>query len=190
MDRNCGICGCKTCQAFEKELIYGNKVTLDCPFYEEQKLVQKLNGLDYDFLLHPLPNELSVRKTILPFRPDITERLGIVQGDLVLGRPAGAGCPVQHVLRVISSDYITGLIECHVVGPQASRNKLPYDIKAYHMHSFEGIVEVTKAEPLFGKRQRFLPASCMMNIVHTAVVSMVLGKSYGTQVILEDIRIL
>jgi uncharacterized Fe-S cluster-containing protein len=190
MDRNCGLCGCKSCEDFRLALVGGIKTTDDCPFWKGNKTVQNLNNLDYDFILHPFPDEPSTRKTILPFRPDITERLYVKKGDLILGRPAGAGCPVQHVLKVISADYVTGLMECHVVGPQESRLHHTYDIKAYHIHAFEGIAEPVNSEPEFGKRQRFLPSFCMMDLVHTAVVSMVLGKTHGTHVRLEDVRII
>lgn len=78
-------------------------------------------GHAYEFVLHPLPGEVSARKIVLPFRPDLTERLAIQPGDLVVGRPMGAGCPVPHVLQVIEADYLTGLLFTWVVGPMAIR---------------------------------------------------------------------
>jgi hypothetical protein len=38
-------------------------------------------------------------------------------------------------------------------------------------------------------RQRFLPGYCMMNLAHTGVVNMVLAKSAGLHVRVEDIRL-
>jgi uncharacterized Fe-S cluster-containing protein len=58
------------------------------------------------------------------------------------------------------------------------------------MVGFEGIAHVVTQAPEFGRRQRFLPGFCMMNVAHTGVVNMVLGKSCGLYVRLEDIRIL
>ena len=42
--------------------------------------------------------------------------------------------------------------------------------------SMLGIAEVIHHAPVIGKRQRFLPGYCMLNLSHTAVVNMVLKK--------------
>jgi uncharacterized Fe-S cluster-containing protein len=120
----------------------------------------------------------------------MTERMNIVPGDIVLGRPAGAGCPVQHVIKVIRSDNITGVITGHVVGPQFARTGDVKDVKEYHMLGFEGIASEKRKEPQFGKRHYFLPGSCMMHRAHTGLVSMLIEKPYGTQIRIEDIIIL
>ena len=150
-------------------------------------------GQRYDFVLLPLPGETSARKFILPFRPDITERFEIKKDDIVTGRPAGAGCPVQHVIRVISADMVTGVITGHVVGPEHSREKDANnvkDVKEYHMLGFEGMASVVNERPEFGRRHYFLPGSCMMHRAHTGLVSMVIERPYGTQIRIEDIIIL
>jgi uncharacterized Fe-S cluster-containing protein len=173
----------------------------DCPFYlgpddtDSVPLTSKYSGTDilgqtYDFVLLPLPGETSARKTILPFRPDITERYEISRGDIVTGRPAGAGCPVQHVIRVTSADPVTGTITGHVVGPDRARDGIVKDVKEYHMLGFEGIASVINRKPEFGRRHYFLPGSCMMQRAHTGLVSMVIERPYGTQVRVEDIIIL
>jgi uncharacterized Fe-S cluster-containing protein len=137
-----------------------------------------------------MPGEPSARKIILPFRADLVERWNIVPGDLVLGRPMGQGCPVQHVLRVIHANPVTGVLTCHTVGPHAARQGGAKDVQAYHVIGFEGMADVVKRRPEFGFRQSFLPSFCMMQAAHTGVVNTVLEKSAGLQVRVEDIRIL
>ncbi len=213
--KNCGNCGAATCKEFEECLISGEKALSDCPFYKDEQTAADLKkpfegsrgcgensgcsytGSDildirYDFVLHPIGNEPSARKIILPFRPDITERLKIVKGDILLGRPQGAGCPVQHVLSVIDADYLTGVITSHVVSPMIARENpgRVKEIRAYHIAGFEGVVQTINNEPRFGRRQKFLPGFCMMNLAHTGVVSMLVEKESGLHARVEDIRII
>lgn len=202
--KNCGACGAATCKDFTKLLENGKRNPADCPFFpgdrsssvtggdQEAKYGDgDIHGDPYDFILHPLPGEPSARKIVLPFRPDMTEKLGIKKGDVVLGRPMGAGCPVQHTLSVIEADYLTGLLTCHVVSPLEARRRGDEvkSISAYHIIGFEGIARTVNREPVFGRRQKFLPGFCMMYLAHTGVVNMVLENSYGTHVRVEDIRI-
>jgi uncharacterized Fe-S cluster-containing protein len=171
----------------------------ECPYYSSVNIINNLRpvnytgrditGQKYDLVLLPLPGETSARKFILPFRPDITEKYDIKKGDVVIGRPAGAGCPVQHVIRVMSSDHITGVIMGHVVGPEHARGKEVKDVKEYHMVGFEGMASVIDRRPEFGKRYYFMPGSCMMHRTHTGLVSMIIERDYGTQIKLEDIII-
>jgi uncharacterized Fe-S cluster-containing protein len=147
-------------------------------------------GDPFDFILHPLPGECSARKILLPFRPDLVERWDIQPGDILTGRPMGAGCPVQHVLKVLSASMVSGVIVTHVVGPLFSRGREVKDLEAYHIIGFEGMAEIIRQAPVFGKRMRFLPAYCMMNLSHTGVVNQLFSKKEGLQVRVEDIRIL
>lgn len=154
-------------------------------------------GHPWDFVLSPLPGEPSARKIVLPFRPDLVEKWAITRGDIVLGRPAGAGCPVQHVLRVIKADTVTGVLETWVVGPAFARGRSTgggdaevKDVSAYHMLGFEGLATDVRRTPVFGARHTFLPGFCMMHLNHTGLVNLVLGKEAGLHVRLEDIRIL
>ncbi|MBN1432231.1 MAG: Fe-S cluster protein [Methanomicrobiaceae archaeon] len=202
--KNCGACGAPTCEEFILLLEKGKKERGDCPFFTGKKAAaaspgeltanydeSDILGESYDFILHPLPGEPSARKIVLPFRPDMTEKLEIGKGDLVLGRPMGAGCPVQHVLSVIEADYLTGLLTCHVISPLLARERSDEvkTVSAYHIIGFEGIAQTVNREPVFGRRQRFLPGFCMMYLAHTGVVNMVLENSYGTHTRVEDIRI-
>jgi uncharacterized Fe-S cluster-containing protein len=201
--KNCGLCGTDSCEHFLGAINRRQKSYTDCPFY----LVKKKPALEagyseafyaetdvlgnaYDFILKPLPGEISARKIVLPFRSDLVEKLAIVKGDLVLGRPMGAGCPIPHVLRVIEADYNTGLLYTWVVGPQYSRDQAVKDLTAYHMIGFEGIADQIRKGPEFGKRVTFLPGFCMMNLNHTGLVNLLLQQTAGWRVRLEDIRIL
>jgi Predicted Fe-S protein len=210
--KNCGACGSQTCSDFVGRLEAGLTELDMCPFYSienivrPEKIVSRENlmiqarnitysgidvaGKEYDFVLLPFPDEPSARKFIVPFRADLVELWGIKKGDLVTGRPAGPGCPVYHALRVLSANPVTGVIECHTVGPMAARKEDVRDVQAYHVHAFEGIASTVKKPPVFGTRQYFLPGNCMIGLAHTALVNMVFQKPSGTHVRLEDIRIL
>ena len=198
--KDCGACGAPTCEAFIALVREGEKDLPDCISYstdlapsrfesETRYTGRDILGTEYDFILEPLPGEVSARKIILPFRPDLVEKWEIVPGDIVVGRPMGAGCPVQHVLSVIRANPVTGLLTCLVVGPRASRGGEFKEIEAYHIVGFEGISRTVRREPTFGMRQRFLPGSCMMNLAHTGVVNMVLAQSSGLHVRVENIRL-
>ena len=196
--KNCGACGHSRCDDFMAAVKNGAVGPESCPFFSvstpEIELLHNYSGSDvlgqkYSFVVQSLPGEPSARKTILPFRPDLVEKWGIVKGDIVVGRPTGAGCPVQHVIRVIEADNDTGIITGHVVGPMYSRGKEVKDVKAYHMIGFEGKALPITEEPQFGKRFAFLPGQCMMNRTHTGIVNMVIRKPWGIQVRIEDIII-
>ena len=198
--KDCGACGAKGCNDFLAMMGQGTKSPVDCPYYgpSAQTVVANISaragtdvcGREYDFIIGPLPGEPSARKIILPFRAELVERWEIVRGDIVIGRPMGQGCPVQHVLRVLKANPVTGVLTCHTVGPREARQCGGKDVQAYHVIGFEGMAEVVKRPPEFGFRQFFLPSFCMMQVAHTGVVNMVLEKTAGIQVRVEDIRIL
>ena len=200
--KNCGLCGEKSCQSFLQRVALGEKGYETCPYYggsAEQTYAECLeccySGYDlldnpYDFVLTPLPGEVSARKIVLPFRSDSVEKLNIASGDIVLGRPMGAGCPIPHALRVIKAEPVTGLLYTWVVGPKYSRDCAVKDVAAYHMIGFEGLITDVRVEPQIGCRATFLPGLCMMNLNHTGLVNMILQKKEGLHVRLEDIRIL
>jgi len=193
--KNCGLCGAKTCLAFLEMVRSGERSYPDCPSYQEtggEQAAQDLRdilGNPYDFVLDPAPGEPSARKIVLPFRPDLVERWGSAEGEIVLGRPMGAGCPVQHVLRVIDANPVTGVLTTHVVGPAFSRGASCHDVQAYHMIGFEGLARVIRRPPTFGMRQRFLPGFCMMALTHTGVTNMVIERPEGLLIRVEDIRL-
>ncbi len=195
-DRNCGLCGAKTCEEFRAFLKSGQKEKNDCPFenYDENTTLSENDNLDfhgnsYDFLLKPANNEVSARKIIRPFRTDLIEKLEIKKGDIVVARPMGAGCPVTHVLEVYEVDELAGLLYTWVVGPQYSRNKEVKDIKAYSMVGFEGIAEDISIYPKVGKTAGFMPNFCMLRLTHYGLVNKVLNTKEGLLVRIEDIHI-
>jgi uncharacterized Fe-S cluster-containing protein len=199
--KNCGACGSATCTEFSARLSAGTANMTQCPFHvpsvqiRDAEIASAYSGRDivgqtYDFAICPLPGEPSARKIVLPFRPDIVDRMEIAAGDIVTGRPTGAGCPVQHVIRVISVDYVTSVITGHVVGPSFSRGSDVKDVREYHMLGFEGRAVTVDKEPAFGMRQSFLPGFCMMGRAHTGLVNMVIAKPWGLHVRVEGIVIL
>ncbi|NMB77927.1 MAG: Fe-S cluster protein [Methanomicrobiales archaeon] len=205
--KDCGACGAASCADFLVLMQRGEKVPEDCPFHalcsgpaagtcgadtarDAEYSGTDVSGRSYDFVLGPLTNEPSARKIILPFRADLVERWNIVPGDIVLGRPMGQGCPVQHVLRVIDANPVTGVLTCHTIGPKAARKGTVKDVQAYHVIGFEGFAMVVKKAPEFGLRQSFLPSFCMMDTAHTGFVNMVLVQSGKLHVRVEDIRVL
>ncbi|MCK9632770.1 MAG: Fe-S cluster protein [Methanoregula sp.] len=199
--KDCGACGVASCDDFVKAVKKKNKANEDCTFYSPEPLGPTdktsysgtdVTGAKYDFIIRAFPGEPSARKFVVPFRADLVEKWDIQKGHLVLGRPAGPGCPIYHALRVLSANPITGVIECHTVGPlEARKEQGPvHDVQAYHVHAFEGIAETVLRPPTLGLRQRFLPGYCMIDLSHTALVNMVLKKKDGVHVRVEDIRIL
>ncbi|HJJ90243.1 MAG TPA: Fe-S cluster protein [Methanocorpusculum sp.] len=209
--KNCGSCGMSSCDAFIAAMNAGCKTADECPYYstplKKQDVIFSnsspvcdletvysgvdITGVAYDFIITALPGESSARKIILPFRSDLVEVLGIVAGDIVTGRPTGAGCPVQHVIKVLEVDPGSGLITGHVVGPAFARgNDNIVDLKHYHMIGFEGIANVIRKIPKFGLRMPFFPGTCMMHRTHTGIVNMIMRKSYGLHVRVEGIVIL
>ena len=199
--KDCGACGLPSCEDFTKAVKKKKKTNHDCTFYSLEQPGPRdkteysgtdVTGAKYDFVLRAFPGEPSARKFIVPFRADLVEKWAIKKGDLVTGRPAGPGCPIYHVLRVLSANPITGVLECHTVGPLEARKETGavHDVQAYHVHAFEGIAETVIRPPTLGLRQRFLPGYCMIDLSHTALVNMVLKKKEGVHVRVEDIRIL
>jgi len=198
--RNCGACGATTCGDFLTLARQGKKELMDCPYYPRRTSANPVQagpsfsgrdilGFDYDFVVRPFPEEPSARRSIQPLRSDLFERWGIEPGDILRGRPVEPSCPIQHVLRVLSVDPVTGILTCHTVGPAVGRKSARvHDIRAYHEIGFEGIAEAVRHEPVVGFRMRFLPVNCMRQMVHSGVVQMVLNKSFGTHVKIEDIQ--
>ncbi|MEN6611269.1 MAG: (Fe-S)-binding protein [Methanoregulaceae archaeon] len=198
--RNCGACGIGNCNNFLFLAKTGKKDLRDCPFYprrgESGQLLtppvysgKDILGLDYDFVVKPFPDEPSARRYIQPLRTDLIERWEIKPGDILRGRPVEPSCPVQHVLRVMSVDPVTGILACHTVGPAVARKSTKvHDIRAYHEIGFEGVADIVRHEPVVGFRMRFLPANCMRQMVHSGVVQMVLRKSFGVHVRVEDLQ--
>lgn len=199
--KDCGACGSKTCSEFIAFAHAGKKDLADCPFYRNPSAGdtslpapsawsgKDISGFDYDFVLEPFPGEPSARKHIQLFRSELIEKWGIKPGDIIMGRPVEPGCPIHHILRVLKVDDVTGIITCYAVGPYAARKSTGvHDIHAYREIAMEGMVMTVKHEPVLGFRQRFLPANCMRQMVHSGVVQMALKKTGGMHVRMEEIQ--
>ncbi|PKL59960.1 MAG: Fe-S cluster protein, partial [Methanomicrobiales archaeon HGW-Methanomicrobiales-4] len=84
--RNCGACGLESCDKFIDEVRKGTHTELDCPYYitdtshSSPEFVspsypdKDILGNPIEFVLEPLPGEISARKLLLPFRPDLVEK--------------------------------------------------------------------------------------------------------------------
>ncbi len=199
--KNCGACGSRTCGEFLGSAQTGKKDLADCPFYRNPSADDKglpapsawsgkdISGFDYDFVLEPFPGEPSARKHIQLFRSELIEKWGIKPGDIIMGRPVEPSCPIHHILRVLKVDPVTGIITGYAVGPQAARrSEKLHDVHAYREIAMEGMVMAVKHAPLLGFRQRFLPANCMRQMVHSGVVQMALKKTGGMHVRMEEIQ--
>lgn len=197
--KNCGMCGDISCSMFQQSVQSGIKKYTDCPFVHNGDLNNMdmsanfsetdLHGNVYDFLLTPANNEISARKIIRPFRADLIDKLAIVKGDYIMGRPMGAGCPVTHVLKVYNVDELSGVLYTWAVGPAFSRNGEVKDIRAYAMTGFEGIAKNIKVYPQIGKTAGFMPSFCMLRLTHYGLVNELLNTSEGLLIRIEDIHI-
>jgi len=199
--KDCGACGSKTCREFIGFARSGKKDLADCPNYRNPGAGDEtlpapsawtgkdISGFDYDFVLEPFPGEPSARKHIQLFRSELIEKWGIGPGDIIMGRPVEPSCPIHHILRVLKVDPVTGIITCYAVGPFVARKSTKlHDVHAYREIAMEGMVMAVKHEPMLGFRQRFLPANCMRQMVHSGVIQLALKKSTGMHVRIEEIQ--
>ncbi len=145
---NCGSCGFKTClqfyevilkdQAEIKRCVYMNKMPLpeasadndseNAPFIN--KWVDSL-GREFDFILEPFKEkEGGILEFIHPFNTNIIADLKLKKGDIIIGRPLAAGCPVTHCGKIMDID-LSGIIKWSVIGPLTVRNKPFLDIGNY-----------------------------------------------------------
>lgn len=198
--KNCRLCGEGSCNDFIEGIIQERKSYTDCPFYTKNETIieneneanfddKDFHDNQFDFLLKPVGDEISARKIIRPFRSDLIQYFSIKEGDIVMGRPMGAGCPVTHVLKVYHIDDMTGVLYTWSVGPKFAREGKVIDIKAYYMVGFEGIAANVVKEPKVGKTAGFLPSFCMLRLTHYGLVNMVMDTEEGLFVRVEDIHI-
>lgn len=199
-NRNCGLCGEKSCEEFQDAVNRKEKPFDKCPFYAEHEKENQhekemicdsvdTHGHVFDFLLGAVNGEISARKIIKPFRSDLIEKFNITKGSIVMGRPVGAGCPVTHVMKVYDVDELSGILYTWVVGPGYSRNNDVIDIRSYSMTGFEGIAKNIVEEPKVGKKAGFMPGFCMLRLTHYGLVNMVMETKEGLLVRIEDIHI-
>ena len=145
------------------------------PSRRDAVVIGLIDGYEADFVLAPLSGEPSCREILFPLAaPD----LGV--GDVIRYRPLG--CPITHFARIIAKR--DGLLVVHIVGPRHRLGDTGFhftDIGLCMVIGFEGTVEGNL--PSVGQTVRFLPAECMMQKVHSAVVV----KCEGRAVLLEGL---
>ncbi len=199
---NCGGCGYQRCDEFAaalqkrtaelaacavltQERYKENKARLEQalpgsaasadPAARDAVVIGLIDGYEADFVLAPLSGEPSCREILFPLAaPD----LGV--GDVIRYRPLG--CPITHFARIIAKR--DGLLVVHIVGPRHRLGDTGFhftDIGLCMVIGFEGTVEGNL--PFVGQTVRFLPAECMMQKVHSAVVV----KCEGRAVLLEGL---
>jgi uncharacterized Fe-S cluster-containing protein len=202
--KDCGQCGFRTCAAFAAHVAWYPDALQRCvhlaPAAQPVAVPvaapgaapaswQDMLGREYDFVLEQFPDDPGPREVILPFNPGNVERLGIKRGDVLRGRPAGVGCPVTHIGKVVEDpDVFNGLIVWCVVGPLAAR-ETAIDIGIYTPVAYEGIVHRTRADMAIGRRYFFLPQTCMLQSRHSGVATAVAKRGDAVRVRLEGIWI-
>jgi len=163
-DKDCGMCGFKTCSQFGEFIRQNPEEASRCsylapadgakalPDAQEAPGHLDIHGLEFDFMLEKLPGEPGPRETILPFNPAIAEKLGIKKGDYLTGRPSSAGCPVAHCGVVVEGpDPLTGALDWFMADPLEARRK-GVNIGMYFPIAYEGIVLHSLKKLEFGKR--------------------------------------
>jgi uncharacterized Fe-S cluster-containing protein len=201
--KNCGQCGFKTCAGLAEFMVHHPDAIKRCVFRAtevthamsatklraEDIIWKDLLDRSYDFILEPLPGDPGPRETIVPFNPSVIESLGVSTGSILIGRPAGVGCPVTHVGLVMEPPRtLDGMIDWCIVGPMLARER-GVEIGAYHVIAYEGTVEHARKELQIGRRYFFLPRYCMLQSRHSGVISAAAKREDGMHVRVEGISI-
>jgi uncharacterized protein len=200
--KNCGQCGYPNCAQLAEVIARDPEARQRCVYLnapETMRVVppavaeepwKDVLGREFDMVLEPFPDDPGPREHILPFNPLLAERLQLRMGDTAYGRPAGVGCPVTHVGRVMAPpDPLSGSFVWCIVGPAVGRAAAAREIGGYHIIAYEGMVRRTRVAPQVGGRYYFKPAYCMLQSRHSGVVSFAARGADGWRVRLEGITI-
>ncbi len=121
-----------------------------------------LDGYQADFILAPLEGEPACREILLSLTPG-----DVAAGGVIRYRPLG--CPIVHFARILEKR--DGLLTVHVVGPRHRLGDEDFRFTDVGLCMVIGFVgKVRGALPSVGQTVRFLPAECMMQKIHSAVV--------------------
>lgn len=215
---DCGLCGSRTCEDFAHLLVDRPEEKERCIHLSKKKVASACAapatmshacggcdlgdvtegvtwkdslGREYDFVLDTFPNEPGPRETILPHNPQITKELGIVPGDILIGRPMGmsCGCPITHCGVAMEVDTKNGVMVWCVTGPLNPRAGAHKDIGYYSAQAYEGLVRDTHAQLEIGRRYWFLPRRCMLQWRHSGLVNFVRKTKDATQIRIEGLYI-
>lgn len=202
--KDCGQCGFRTCAGLAQVIADDPRERRRCVYLGPQAVAtvavtdrpvgetswHDLLGREFQMVMEPFPGDPGPRENILPFNPALVERLGLKRGDVLFGRPAGVGCPVTHVGRLMEDpDPLSGSLVWCVVGPAAARDGNGIEIGGYHIIAYEGLVRETRETPQVGGRYFFKPAMCMLQSRHSGVVSFAAHRPDGWHVRFEGITI-
>ena len=200
--KDCGLCGARTCRELAERVLEKRSEIGRCVYLSPHGTIQQpveldekdvnwkdILGREYDFVLDSFPDDPGPREVILPFNPTNVEKLGIKKGDVLIGRPAWAGCPVTHCGVVVEEpDYFNGLIEWCIVGPSLARER-GVNIGNYNPVAYEGIARFSRKELKFGMRYYFMPRYCMLQSRHSGLINTIARTKDGLAVRLEGIWI-
>lgn len=192
---NCGSCGFKSCEQFREFLLENPGEIKRCfylgaekaksaekPLAEENRQCWK-DTLDreFDFILDPLEMDEGPRETIHPYNVQVITDLNLKEGDIIIGRPIAAGCPVTHCGRIMDIDKKSGLIDWCVIGPLLARNKPLSDIGGYAPTAFTGLVKEMRKELELkvGERYYWMPRRCMLQWRHSGLISSLMKTKDG-----------
>jgi len=197
---DCGLCGVKTCAEFAGLLVDDPRALERCIHLgkgsrpapaAQSKAWQDALGREYDFVLDAFTGDPGPRETIIPRNPARTKELGIVKGDLLIGRPMGmsCGCPVTHCGVVQEADPVNGVIVWCVTGPLGPRSGAHKDVGFYSAEAYEGTVKSARTELEIGRRYWFLPHRCMLQWRHSGLVNFINRRQGVLQVRVEGLMI-
>jgi len=186
---NCGACGFSNCESFASALAQKEVFVENCSVLMQERFKNNRQSLlllsektqepekmetrglidkaRADFLLHPLPGEVSCRETLVCFSSATLEKNKVIRY-----RPLG--CPITHFARII--EISNGLLDVWVVGPckLLDLNETPVDVGICMVLSFQGRIEGTL--PRVGQTVKFLPGHCMMGKVHSGIIVQLEGN--------------
>ena len=200
-DLNCGLCGFKSCEQFKKYLeenpdeikrcihLQKNK----CNFSKkempknEKKEFKDFFGREFDFILDSFENEPGPNEIIHPFNPQIINDLDLKIGNIIIGRPMSAGCPVTHCGKIMKIDKKSCLINWCIVGPLEARKNPLIDIGNYSIIGFNGIIKDSKVDLKIGMRHHFMPRRCMIQWRHSGLITAITNTEKGKIVRIEGI---
>lgn len=198
---NCGSCGFRSCADLLAAIsedstkinncIYRRKKSNilphikndECPSHRWEDVL----GREFDFILDPFEEDEGPRETIHLFNGHLIREKNLKKGDLIVGRPLAAGCPVTHCGKIISIDEKSNLIDWCVVGPLAVRGNSFIEIGSYGPVGFDGVVRETRVKLKIGERHFWMPRSCMIQWRHSGLITSLLKIEGGYKTRIEGV---
>lgn len=196
---NCGACGFRNCDGLLAAAMADPDKLESCIHRRQPGVASIKNadmpahnwkdamGREFDFILDSFDADEGPRETIHPFNGQMIEKLKLKKGNIIIGRPMAAGCPVTHCGKIMDLDEKSGLIEWCVVGPLAVRGAPLLDIGSYGPVAFDGLIKETKIEPKIGMRYYWLPRSCMLQWRHCGLVTALQKTKDGYRTRIEGV---